>query len=136
MAQSILELTSRLRSALCVLLVVSYSSLCFLLASSAMIAVDIDSSSSPEYPPPEHSPQDSEQAPHDQLVQPPSTGTVHDWVLQDVKEFELPRQSAPPFAGTGFVQVLDPDFEPPPHVTEQLPQLQSVQPPSTEAEHD
>ena len=43
-----------------------------------------------------------------------------------------PTQSAPPFAGAGFVQVLDLIWVPPPHSAEQSDQApKSLYPPST-----
>ncbi len=96
------------------------------------------------------------QSPCDFAVQPPSTGVSHappQQTLTPAQEspaqsrlsvpFASPVQSAPPCAGTGFVQVrvqlLDCLPDSPHAVAEQLPQSPfdfAVQPPSTRVPHD
>lgn len=53
-------------------------------------------------------------------------------VLQACDDPLLPGQAAPPYWGAGFVHVRDRVWEPPPHVTVQVPQdPQVAQTPST-----
>ena len=58
----------------------------------------------------------------------------HESVLQSAACVESPEQSAPPYLGDGFVQVLVLDFDPVPQVKLHVPYaLQADHPPSTEA---
>lgn len=59
----------------------------------------------------------------------PAAAVGHACVLQSPKLLESPEQGNPPFWGKGSEQVLEREYLPPPHVTEQAPHV-------PQADHD